>query len=308
MSEITIVSAFFNINRSNWAKFGRSDEQYFEYFKLWGKIKNKLVVYVETEELKNRIVEFRMSLGLGEKTKVVLVTNYQTIDSDLYDSIKKITMNKEQQEFRTKPKNPEVWNCDYDYIMLLKMWCVQDAVQKGYANGTVAWVDFGYLHGGKSSIDPKSDFNFLWSYDFDDKINVFLIQDLDDKPIFEIVQNMDTYIMGTILVAPDNLWNTFWLAMRNNMIGLNKCGLVDDDQTIILMCYRENPNLFTVHKSAWGLPMQQFGGNHLKLKTETEKRSVLSWGKSKLRYVKKTILNFQYAFIQFKKLQKLDRK
>lgn len=304
MNSITIVSAFININRGNWKNFSRSDEQYYNYFTLWAKVKNELVVYVETKELKDKILKFRRECGLEDKTKVILLDNIQSIDPELYESIKKACQNTSQQEFRTKKNNPEVWNYDYDYIMLLKMWCTNNAVEKGYAKGMVAWVDFGYLHGGKSSIDPKSDFNFEWAYEFDNKINVFSVQELDDKPVFEIVQNMDTYIMGTILVAPDNLWPVFWKLMRENMITLNRCGLVDDDQTIILMCYRQNPEIFSIHKSAWGLPMQQFGGQQLILKQGVK----VSICRKILRYCKKTLMNCDYVFRQFIKLQQLERK
>ena len=52
------------------------------------------------------------------------------------------------------------------------------------------------------------------------------------------------------------------------MLALNKCGFVDDDQSIILMCYRENKDMFKINESSWGMPMKQFGGNeHLFLKT-----------------------------------------
>ena len=76
---------------------------------------------------------------------------------------------------------------------------------------------------------------------------------------------MDTYIMGTIIVGADFLWDEFWKLMRKNMMKLNDCGLVDDDQNIILMSYREKPNIFNTYKSDWQLPLKQFGGNHLKL-------------------------------------------
>ena len=56
--------------------------------------------------------------------------------------------------------------------MLLKMWCVQDAVKRLETEKMVAWVDFGYNHGG-AVLDITSDFNFEWKYNFPDKINIF---------------------------------------------------------------------------------------------------------------------------------------
>ena len=194
MNEITIVSAFFNIKRENWKGFSRSEELYFEYFKGWARLQNKIVVYVESEIMKQKILNFRSLIGLSDQTKVVLIDNCLAIAPDLLESIRG-AVSSIHEKYRLFPHNPEVWNAEYDYIMLLKMWCVSDAVEKGLASGMVAWIDFGYNHGG-DVIDINSDFNFLWRYNFPEKINIFLIQDIDNRPIFDIVLSMDTYIMG----------------------------------------------------------------------------------------------------------------
>lgn len=269
--EITVVSAFFNINRQAWKKFERTSDQYFEYFKGWAKLNNKIIVYCETENLKNKIMAFREELGLADKTIVHLVENFRNIDPTLLQSIKKAADNKIQQGVRLFMKNPEVWNADYDYVMLLKMWCVQDAVSKGETGEMVAWMDFGYNHGG-AVLDKNSNFNFTWEYDFPDKINVFLVQELDERPIFDIVCTMDTYIMGTVIVGAAYLWNEFWNLMRTSMIELNNSGLTDDDQNVILMAYRRKPEIFNTYMSGWQLPLKQFGGAHLNLAPETKQK------------------------------------
>lgn len=313
MKEITIVTAFFNINRSEWDKFSRTSEQYVEYFSHWAKMKNKLIVYVESEDLAKEVLKIRKEFGLEDKTIVNIVSNYLEIDTELYNSIKNVCTNKIQQEFRLLPKNPESWNYDYNYIMLLKMWCVKDAVEKGQAEGMVAWVDFGYNHGG-NRIDSSSDFNFLWKYDFADKINLFSIQDLDDRPIFDIVRSMDVYIMGTIIVGIDYLWGEFWDLMKRAMMSLNYSGLCDDDQTILLMAYRMKPEIFEIYKSGWMLQIKQFGGEHLIEKVEKmpNRLSIVERLKqTKLRKIvrklKDTKINFEYSINVFKTLQNITR-
>ena len=49
--EITVVTAFFNINRQNWSKFERTEDQYFDYFTGWAKLRNKIIVYTQTENM-----------------------------------------------------------------------------------------------------------------------------------------------------------------------------------------------------------------------------------------------------------------
>ena len=289
--DITVVTAFFNINRDEGGDFKRSEEKYFEYFTLWAKIQNRIIVYVESEKMKEKIINFRASIGLKENTIVVLVDDCLSIDKELYTSIKTATENSIQKKYRLYKDNPEVWNAAYDYIMLMKMWCVKNAIEKGLASGQVAWVDFGYNHGG-SVISKESDFNFMWKYDFPEKINLFLVQDLDDRPIFDIVFNMDTYIMGMCIVGIDYLWTEFWKLMRKNMMSLNSCGLTDDDQNVILMCYRERPDIFNTYKSDWHITMKQFGGDHLILVDNKKNDSLL---KDYLRKLKNNMQCKQYT-------------
>lgn len=293
--EITVVTAFFNINRVNWNKFERSSSQYLEYFFGWAKIKNKLIVYVESEELKKKIIAYRASIGLSNKTIVHIVKEIRELDAELYDSICKISTNEVQRKARLFTKNPEVWNADYNYVMLLKMWCVKDAVRRGEAVGTVSWVDFGYNHGG-DVLSSESDFNFTWEYDFPDKICLFLIQEIDERPIFDIVCSMDTYVMGTVIVGADHLWEEFWGLMKSSMISLNDCGLMDDDQNIILMAYRKKPQIFETYVSDWQMQLKQFGNDNLKVANKLE----ISYPRKvyrKLRYIKNCA---SYAFRIFR--------
>jgi hypothetical protein len=208
-------------------------------------------------------MEFRTSLGLKEMTVVNIVDNCLALESKLYSDLVRSTEHPVHQLFRLSPRNPEVWNPTYNYIMLLKSWCVCDAIRRGQANGMVAWIDFGYDHGGYP-IDRSSDFSFEWKYDFPEKVNLFTVQDLDDRPIFEIVMSMDTYVMGGFIVAPESLWPIFWDLLKASATALMDCGLSDDDQSIMLMAYRKRPDMCHLHKCMWSSQLKLFGGDHLK--------------------------------------------
>lgn len=263
MREIVVVTAFFNINRKDWTGFKRSSELYFGYFKGWASIKNRLVAYVESEDLKEKIIEFRSSVGLADRTIVNVIPNILEVDKELLISIES-TVNPVQQRFRVCPSNPESWNAKYNYIMLMKQWCAADAVKRGQIapEEMLAWVDFGFNHGGKSySLD--SNFNFQWKFDFQDKINLFSTQPLDERPIFDVVLSMDTYIMAMVLVGTAKYWETFRRLVRESMMELNKSGLMDDDQNIILMAVRKCPELFYVKVSSWDTVLFDCGCKHL---------------------------------------------
>jgi hypothetical protein len=85
MSDITIVTAFFDIGRGNLpkTKFGRelpfyqhrSVDKYFEFFKNLAKVKNHMVIYT-SPEFAERVYDIRNSYGLIDKTNIVVMDSY----------------------------------------------------------------------------------------------------------------------------------------------------------------------------------------------------------------------------------------
>ena len=127
----------------------------------------------------------------------------------------------------------------------------------------IAWVDFGYNHGGENLI-CSSEFDFLWCYDFSPKIHLFAMEQPDDMPIFEVVRTMRAYIAGAIMVAPAELWIDFAKLYKESMLHLTHCGVADDDQTLSIMAYRERPELFEIHPvDDWFIALKEVGGAHL---------------------------------------------
>lgn len=273
--KITIVTAFFSLKRDNWTGFERTNNNYFDYFDFWARIQNDMVIYTDKESKKN-IEEIRIKKYNRKNTKIIIVDDYRNIDIELYNSIKKAANSELNKKFHFNEKAPESWNYDYNYVMLLKQWCVKDAVEKGIIEGMIAWVDFGYNHGGKYYL-KKEEFDFEWKWKFSNKIHLFKINELDNLPIFEIVRRMNSYFQGGVIVAPDKLWIKFWGLVKNNMLALNKVGLIDDDQTILLMSYRENKDIFELHESQWFSTIDDCSNKKFTIK----EKSVIKEGKRK---------------------------
>lgn len=280
--KITLVTAFFPLKRESWTDFERPNDKYFKYFEFWARIQNDLIVYT-TSEFKNRILEIRNKFGRSN-TEVVTIDNFFEADKELYENIKLATDSELNKQFHINPNSPESWNYNYNYVMLLKEWCVKDAVEKNLATGMIAWIDFGFNHGGEF-YQKSSEFDFEWRWDFSNKIHLFQINKFDNLPIFEIVRRMNTYIQGDIIIAPDKLWIKLWDLVKSNMIALNKVGLVDDDQTILLMSYKENPSIFELHDSKWFSQIADCSNQNFTIKTEEVKKFM------KLRKIKKCINN-----------------
>ena len=271
MSEITLVTAYFNIGREKWDGFSRGDEQYISYFKHWARLKNNLIVYT-TSEIADKVNQIREHFGLLEKTHVVCIDDVFSVKPELYQAIKHVMKNKESWLFHKWLDHPESWNYRYNYVTGLKAFWCYDAVERKLADGMVAWIDFGYDHGGMD-FPYSEDFAFQWEYDFSENIHIFLAKKLDEKPIFGIVRDMDTYIRGGIIVAPAQMWTLIWKEFRRAIQSLADCGLADDDQTLLLMTYRKYPKLFCSHMTSyWGEPLREYGGSSLRRRTPKQKR------------------------------------
>ena len=248
-TEPTVVTAFFDMHRGEWRSSGRSIQRYIDAFSLWTRIHNKLVVYTNAD-VAEQVKRIRAEYGLLEATEIIVIDDYLALDFALYQSIEKAMKSHSSKMFHLKPNHPESWNPVYNYVMLLKWWCVCDAIRRGSTSETVAWIDFGFNNCDTLYTEPN-DFDFTWLCDTDDRINLFCINEPDDTPVFEIVQKMNTYVQGCSIVGPAKLWPEFAKLVRESMIEMNNVGFADDDQVFMLMAYRKKPDLFKLNICPW---------------------------------------------------------
>lgn len=258
----TIVTAFFDVNRRNATAFSRTNDMYINYFSFWARIKNDLIIYTD-EDTGEKVKKIRDKLSPASKTIIVTIDDCRTIDPLLFSSIESTMNNPGFSNFKLRLNNPEVTNPLYNYVMLIKYWCVQDAVARGFTSEKVVWLDFGFNHGGEVYRRPE-EFAFVFDPDTltNDKIHLFFVNPLDDAPISEITNKLSTYIQGDIVIIPSHKAASFYQLLRECMLCLNRCGLADDDQVLLLMAYRENPELFEAHSSGWMTPLSDFSSQH----------------------------------------------
>lgn len=254
MTDITIVTAFFDIGRGNMPREmhgriipeyqHRSVETYFGYFDNLAKIKNNMIIYT-TPDLEDTIYRIREKYDLKDKTKVVCFDSYLP-EEFVYakDKIKEIM---DSYEYYSKVKNPhfiEYWHSDYVLVNIFKSYYVSHAVDNGLIDTELtAWIDFGYCR-NDYTIPPSN----RWSWNFNiDKIHFFNIRDLDvDRPISDIIYTGDVYVMGCHIVAGTDMWKYLSDAMIRNLNKLLDDNLIDDDQTLMLMCYLDDKEKFTL--------------------------------------------------------------
>lgn len=272
--KITIVTGFFDIGRKDYKEIPRTNQQYIEYFKRWARIKNELVCYVETEELKNTVLNIRAEFGLKEKTRVVIVDKIFDAEPELLEKMTKVENDINYLNFRLRKEAPEN-KARYNYIMLMKLYCLKDAAQNYVKDGFVAWLDFGWEHGGKAYM-YEEDYNFEWKYAFDEgKATIFFIPPLTTVPIFEMVRTLGPdCLMGAPLVVDYKVADQFYNTTISAAGMLADIGLIDDDQLIFTYVARTCPELISLKESYWFHPIKDYGGSHFRVKPPAKKTFV----------------------------------
>lgn len=270
MSEITIVTAFFDIGRGGWTqsmhKHGgplphyleRSNSVYIERFAHLCKLENEIIVYT-SEELAPNLEAVKKTTGKKNLTILPI-----SLIEEFSEQRAKIRAVMDDPAFPTKInpqqlRNPEYWCEDYVLVTSLKANFVADAVVRGLVSTDMAaWIDFGYCRDvGALGGHTK------WSYDFDPSMIHFWncqVPQIDkaSEHITHAVCNNSVVIFGAMVVASTAYWVPLAQAMKQSQELLMNNGLVDDDQGLWLMCYFGNPEAFELHPLDYDNPFIVF--------------------------------------------------
>ncbi len=248
MKPIRIVTAYFDIGRAHFAGYERDTDTYFAFFRFWARIQNEMLVYCAPEHAA-QVLSIREEFGLDDRTEIVTVQDPFAIEQALYRRMQRAAQDPGFQSFRYygAPEN----DAPYSYITMLKAWCLSDAAKRTAQDQMLAWVDFGINHCGVTYAKAE-EFDFLWEYDFPEKITAFCHQDPAGVSLIDTLQFMMPYFDGSVVVMPKALCAHYWEAVRGAMDALVKLGCVDDDQMLSLIAYKNEPDLFDIRlEKAW---------------------------------------------------------
>lgn len=247
MNDVTIVTAFVDIGRGEWEGvknnqliphyIKRDTDTYFKRFERLTKLKNKIICFTE-EKFFERIRSIREDIIL------IGINSLWDDHQHLLTKIEHVQLQPEFIRFVTNPSSPEYWSSKYVVINFMKSHFVNYAVEQGLIEtNNAAWLDFGYCRDEVYCPENKT-----WVFDTENKINLFCQnQFTHSKPIFEIIRTGEVYMQGCHIVAPKNSWKYLKQLVNDNLGLLFGVGLVDDDQTLLLMSYKSAPELFKLN-------------------------------------------------------------
>lgn len=265
MEEITLVTDFFDIGRGQDKNkdLRRTAQRYFDEFKRWARIQNTLVVYTDSDSAEI-IKGIRAEYGLEEKTIIIQIDNLFELVPGLLPKLEKISHNKDFLNFRYLPEASSN-NPKYDYLWMMKYYFMNDAYERGLLSENVVWIDFGFDHGGITYSDAE-DYNFLWEYDFKNKIHISCLHDPDSVIGMQSLQFQDDCVMGCMYGLSRELVPIFWHLVEDAMNALLMLDCMDDDQQLVLMAYKARPEIFEVHVTDWQMIMKEMGATHMKVR------------------------------------------
>jgi protein YibB len=255
MTNITIVTAFFDIGRSEWTPdkglphyLQRSTETYIERFSHMAQLENDMVIFSTPD-----IIKQLRPLRAGKNTQFfeIDLIQYSYIRTRIENAQKNPSF--QNMIHPSQRLNPEYWNSDYVLVNFLKTVFVNLAIRMGYVHtDLVAWLDFGYCR-----TPDKIPASKKWSYDFDpSKMHLFKYH--DERPslsLYDIISNNFVHILGAKIVGGKEVWPKMEELMWNQFNTLLANHLIDDDQTLLYMSALEKPELFEMHK----IPDHQLG-------------------------------------------------
>jgi protein YibB len=265
---VSIVTAFFDLGRNEWhgevsgrpihGSQRRSNEQYLAWFNNLARLKNQMIIFTERKFVAP-ILEMRRKHGLEPETSVMVCDGLFAPNGPLARTIRLIEqlIQPEFQAFVRDPALPEYWNANYIMMTHLKTVLVCSAIKLGLnLHRQIAWMDFGYCRD-----DQRFDVDVPWQFDCRGRMNMFYMREPDSRPIFDIVRTGDVYFQAGIIVGLAEHWFRFIQLMDEAMGSLLACGLVDDEQTAMVMAYRRAPNLFRINavdSSDWFSVLRNF--------------------------------------------------
>ena len=120
MGEITLVTDFFDIGRGQDKneELRRTASKYFDEFRRWARIQNKLIVYTDSKSAET-IKAIRAEYGLLDKTVIVATDNLFELEGDLLARMEKASGNQDFLDFRYLPEASSN-NPKYDYLWMMK--------------------------------------------------------------------------------------------------------------------------------------------------------------------------------------------
>jgi hypothetical protein len=256
-SNLFVVTAFLDIDRSKWNNYGRNVKIYLESFYNFFNYDNNIIAFID-EKYIDDIIKYYNKKAIYKKCHFISI-NRSWMETNIFawqqlDIMTKIMISDYYTKLvnqRINNGNPENIYPEYNAINHSKIDFISYAINTGLISkkDIVVWLDFGYF---TSIFKHKSQYPSF-------SINKHLIN--PNYMSFFLRNRMDKTDEDTILTlinAPEKFTGSYFSGSAILMLELqkiyhdclldihNKC-ISDDDQHIYLKCYLSKPDIFELY-------------------------------------------------------------
>jgi hypothetical protein len=263
-NEITLVSAFFDIDRAKWRAHSRTSENYVESFLFYLRIDYRMVVFVDDRYIQKVLDAYQKSpfqnktfIPINRKWLETNIFAWQQLPRDV-----EIMKSEKYRSLVVGKDNPENLYSEYNLINHAKIDFIMYAIQYGFIEDDfVCWADFGYhwtLHryNDQSTYFPTS---ILDISRFSTKHINFCVRNKIDpekhSDRYFILKNAPDLMTGTVFAATKENMAVLQELVHKHILDLHEYDISDDDQHIYLRCVLDRPELFRLYHSPHIWPM-----------------------------------------------------
>jgi len=226
-TNITLVTCYYNINRENWNKYSRSEEEYFLNAENILNKKNPIVIFT-IDNYVNRCLKIRQKIDIHLiYTKIIIIPFEELMYYDKIEKIREIQNNNIHNISNEFKNCPEFCNPEYIIIINNKINFLNKVANINYFNSKIfQWIDFG-LH--KNLYDDDIFNEKYFSNIFFKKNKIRIVSFNKPKNIYDKIsyynEHNDTVASGMIggdLNAINKLYNLcineFDYLLNNNVM------------------------------------------------------------------------------------------
>lgn len=272
MSEITLVTAFYDIGRSDWksAWFNRKSEEYLKSFETFLNYDYQMIIFVDDKHYDALTKMIAASEYASSKKLIRINETWMQENIWAWSRLDRETEIMNSVEYKSLIPNriamgyPENVNPKYTIITHSKIDFVGYAIDNELCStDLVMWIDFGYFH---NKLEPKhiphkkiATEKFNW-----DTINLCGMNPIDesDRDVIATLKTAHVKICAYLFAATKVNMKKFQTMCHDALLFYQENGIADDEQAVWLHCYFTEKSFFSIHLfSEWHLGLKYFSRN-----------------------------------------------
>lgn len=242
-----VVCFFYETERAYIRNYERSVDTYFERFETWARVHNEMIVFVQ-DKYKERVINIRKKYSLENRTHVVVFEKtLEEMFPQEYAMCKK-NIDSSDLTYNVIRMMPTFTSVNYCIVTCAKFRLLKWASDIVNEECNFLYVDFGLADLGTYSLKTEDFDREISTESFpNDLITVYTYDDIKTTvPVYSLIRYAIGYFYTNIMIVPSKQCNWLEEKFYDCFRTILRVGLTAQDQNVMYMLWRENPENFNV--------------------------------------------------------------